>query len=81
LAAESGVPCKRGYMDHTESIRNFERLMEKEADQAHEAAIELEALVSVLPSEKSRQLPQLQIKANHKLSKEFRELALQVKET
>jgi hypothetical protein len=68
-------------MDHNESIRKFERLMEKEADQAHEASIELEALVLVLPSEKSRQLAQLQIKASHKLSKEFRELALQVKQT
>ncbi len=68
-------------MDHNESIRKFERRMEKEADQAHEAAIELEALVTVLPSEKSRQLAHLQIKASHKLSKVFRELALQVKES
>ena len=65
-------------MDHNESIRKFERLMEKEADHAHEVAIELEALVSLLPSEKSRQLAQLQIKASHKLAKEFRELALRV---
>jgi hypothetical protein len=65
-------------MDHNEAIRKFERLMEKEADHAHEAAIELEALVSLLPSEKSRQLAHLQIKASHKLAKEFRELALQV---
>ena len=65
-------------MDHNESIRKFERLMEKEADHAHEVAIELEALVLLLPSEKSRQLAHLQIKASHKLAKEFRELALQV---
>jgi hypothetical protein len=65
-------------MDHNESIRKFERLMEKEADHAHEAATELEALVLLLPSEKSRQLAHLQIKASHKLAKEFRELALQV---
>ena len=68
-------------MDHNESIRKFERMMEKQADQAHEAAIELEALVTVLPSEKSRQLAHLQIKASNKLSKEFRDLALQVKES
>jgi hypothetical protein len=65
-------------MDHNESIRKFERLMEKEADHAHEVATELEALVLLLPSEKSRQLAHLQIKASHKLAKEFRELALQV---
>ena len=46
----------------------------------HEAAIELEALVSLLPSEKSRQLAQLQVKASHKQSKEFRDLAQKVKE-
>ncbi len=68
-------------MDHNESMRKFEHLMIKEADQAHEAATELEALVSVLPSEKSRQLAQLQVKASHKQSKEFRELALKVKES
>ena len=68
-------------MDHNESIRKFERLLEKEANHAHEAAIELEALVSLLPSEKSRQLAHLQIKASHKLAREFRELALQVKES
>jgi hypothetical protein len=67
-------------MDHNESIRKFERLMEQEADHAHQAAIELEALVTILPSEKSRQLAHLQIKASHKLSKEFRELAVQVNE-
>ena len=67
-------------MDHNESIRKFERLLEKEADHAHEIATELEALVLQLPSEKSRQLAHLQIKASHKLAKEFRELALQVKD-
>jgi hypothetical protein len=53
--------------------------MLKEADHAHEAAIELEALVLVLP-EKSRQLAQLQVKASNKQAKEFRELAQQIKE-
>ena len=67
-------------MDHDESVRKFEHLMIKEADGAHEAATELEALVSLLPSEKSRQLAQLQIKASHKQAKEFRELAQKVKE-
>ena len=67
-------------MDHNESIRKFERLMEAEATHAHNAAIELEALVLVLPSEKSRLLAQVQIKARHKQAKEFRELAQRVKE-
>jgi hypothetical protein len=43
-------------MDHNEAVRKFEHLMIREADHAHEAATELEALVSLLPSEKSRQL-------------------------
>jgi hypothetical protein len=68
-------------MDHNESVRKFEHLMIKEADGAHEAATDLEALVSLLPSEKSRQLAQLQIKASHKQAKEFRELAQKVKES
>jgi hypothetical protein len=67
-------------MDHNESVRKFEHLMIKQAEQAHEAATELEALVSLMPSEKSRQLAQLQVKASHKQAKEFRELALKVKE-
>jgi hypothetical protein len=67
-------------MDHIESLRKFEHLMEREADRAHETATELEALVSLLPSEKSRQLAHLQIKASHKLAKEFRELVEKVKE-
>ena len=68
-------------MDHNESVRKFEHLVIKEADGAHEAATELEGLVSLLPSEKSRQLAQLQIKARHKQAKEFRELAQKVKES
>jgi hypothetical protein len=72
---------KEGSMDHNEAIRKFEHLMLKEADHAHEAAIELEALVSLLPSEKSRQLAQLQVKASHKQAQDFRELAQKVKET
>jgi len=68
-------------MDHNESVRKFEHLMIKQADGAHEAATELEALLSLLPSEKSRQLAQLQIKASNKQAKEFRELAQKVKES
>ena len=68
-------------MDHNESVRKFEHLMIREADHAHEAAIELEALVLLMPSEKSRQLAQLQVKASHKQAEEFRELAQKVKES
>jgi hypothetical protein len=67
-------------MDHNEAVRKFEHLMIKDADHAHEAATELEALVALLPNEKSRQLAQLQVKASHKLAREFRELAEKVKE-
>lgn len=66
-------------MDHDESVRKFEHLMLREADRAQETAVELEALALHLP-EKSRQLAQLQVKANHKLAKDFRELAQKVKE-
>jgi hypothetical protein len=68
-------------MDQNDSLRKFEHLMIKEAALAHEVAIELEALVSQLPSDKSRQLAQLQVKTSHKLAKEFRELAQKVKES
>ena len=68
-------------MDHNESARKFEHLMLKQADHAREAAIELEALLSLLPSEKSRELAQLQVKASHKQAKEFRELAQKVQES
>jgi hypothetical protein len=68
-------------MDHNEAVRKFEHLMVREADHAHEAAIELEALAELLPSEKSRQFAQLQAKASHKQSKDLRELAQKVKET
>ena len=68
-------------MDHNEATRKFEHLMIREADRAHETATELEALVPLLPNEKSRQLAQLQIRASHKQAKEFRELALKVKES
>jgi len=68
-------------MDHNESIRKFEHLMLKQADHAHDAATELEGLVLLMPSEKSRQLAQLQVKGSHKQAKEFRELAQQVKES
>ena len=68
-------------MDHNESIRKFEHLMGKQADHAHDAATELEALVALLPTGKSRQLAELQVKASHKQASEFRELAQKVKET
>jgi hypothetical protein len=67
-------------MDHSEPVRKLEHLLIREADHAQEAAIELEALVSLLPSEKSRQLAHLQAKASHKQAKEFRELATNVRE-
>lgn len=67
-------------MDHHEAVRKFEHLMLKEADHAREVATELEALVSVLTTENSRQLAQVQVKASHKLAKDFRELAGKVKE-
>lgn len=67
-------------MDHNEAIRKFEHLMLEQADEAREAATELEALVPILVNERSRQLAQLQIKASHKQAKDFRELAEQVKE-
>jgi hypothetical protein len=54
--------------------------MLKAANHAHDTATELEALVLLLP-EKSRQRAQLQVKASHKQAKEFRELALKVKES
>ncbi len=68
-------------MDHNEAVRKFEHLMIREADHAHEAAIELEGLVSLLPSEKSRQLAQLQVKTIHRQARDFRELAQKVKES
>ena len=67
-------------MDHNEVVRKFEHLLLKQADQAHEAAIELEGMLSLLPNGKSQQLAQLQIKANKKQAKDFRELAEKVKE-
>jgi len=67
-------------MDHNEAVRKFEHLMLKQADHAHEAAIELEALVPLMSSERPRQLAQLQVKASHKQAKDFRELAHKVKE-
>jgi hypothetical protein len=67
-------------MDHHEAVRKFEHLMLREADHAREVATELESLAPVLTTENSRELAQLQIKASHKLSKEFRELAGKVRE-
>ena len=68
-------------MDHNEAVRRFEHLMLRGADQAHEAATELEALASLLPGEKSRQLAQVQAKASYKQAKAFRELVQRVKES
>ena len=68
-------------MDQNEAVRKFEHLMLRGADQAHEAATELEALAALLPSEKSRQLAQVQAKASYKQAKAFRELAQKVKES
>lgn len=67
-------------MDHHEAVRKFEHLMLKESDHTREVATELEALVQHLTTEHSRQLAHLQIKASHKQSKDFRELAGNVKE-
>jgi hypothetical protein len=67
-------------MDHNEAIRKFEHLILSEADHAHELATELEALASLLPNGKSRDLAHFQVKASYKQAKEFRELAQKVKE-
>jgi hypothetical protein len=67
-------------MDHHEAVRKFEHLMLREADHAREIATELEALVPILTTPNSRELAQLQIKASHRLAKEFHELAGKVKE-
>lgn len=68
-------------MDHNEAIRKFELLMTREADRAQETAIELERLISMLHGEKSRQLAEFQVKASHKLARDFREMAQRVKES
>ncbi len=67
-------------MDHNESIREFERLLEREAAHAHHFATELEALAASLPGEKSRQLARQEAKARREQSKELQELAKTVKE-
>lgn len=67
-------------MDHNEALRKFQHLMLKRADQAQEAVTELQALLVLLPNEKSRQLAHLQVKANHQQAKDFRELAGKVTE-
>jgi hypothetical protein len=67
-------------VDHNEAVRKLEHLMIKEADHAQKAATEFEALVSLLPNEKSRQLAELQVRASHKQAKGFRDLAGRVKE-
>jgi len=55
--------------------------LEKEAARAHEASIELEALVPLLTADKPRQLAQLQVKASRQQAEELRELAQRVKES
>jgi hypothetical protein len=64
-------------MDHNESLRKFERLMLREADHAHQVATELDALVSLLPTEKSRARP-VANEGSHKHAKELRELAQKI---
>jgi hypothetical protein len=68
-------------MDHNEVVRKFDHLLSREAERAHETAIELEALIPLLLGHKSRPLAQLQLKASHKRAKDFRELARKVRET
>ena len=70
---------KAWHMDHNEATRSLERLLAREANRAQETVTELEALVLHLP-ERPRQLAQAQIKASHKIAKEFRELALRSKD-
>jgi hypothetical protein len=65
-------------MDHNESLRKFAHILEREAAHAHEAAIEIEGLAHLLP-EKSQSFAHLQIKASHKLAKDLRELAQNIK--
>jgi hypothetical protein len=67
-------------MDHNEALLKFDHLLIREASHARQAATELEALVPLLPSDKSRQLAQLQVKSSHKQAKNFRELAQKVKQ-
>jgi hypothetical protein len=67
-------------MDHNEAIREFQRLLERQAEYAHTAANELLTLVSLLPNENTRRLAQEQAKASHKQAREFRDLAQKVKE-
>jgi hypothetical protein len=52
-------------MDHNGPVRQLEHLMGREADHALDVAIELEALVSLLPSEKAQKCAHLQMKASH----------------
>jgi len=66
-------------MDHNETIRKFERLMIKQAEHAHSAATEIEAMVSLLPDPRTRHLAEEQVKEIHKQSKDFRALAQKLK--
>jgi hypothetical protein len=65
-------------MDHSEAVRECASLFAREAQHAHDTALEFETLVSVLPNEKSREIAQLQVKASHRQAKEFRDLAEKV---
>jgi hypothetical protein len=67
-------------MDHQEAARKFEDLMQKQAAQSQEAAIELQALIPRISNGRLRQLAESQIMASHKQAKEFRELATNVRE-
>jgi hypothetical protein len=53
-------------MDHNEAVRECTSLFAREAQHAHDTAIEFEALVSVLPDEKSREIRELAEKVKEK---------------
>lgn len=67
-------------MDQHGAVRKFEHAMLSESDRSRKAPTELEALVLHLTIPNSRELAHSQIKASHKQSKEFRDLAEKVKE-
>lgn len=65
-------------MDHNEALRKFAHILEREAAHAHEAAIEIEELAHLLPQQ-SQSFAHQQVKASHKLAKDLRELAVNIK--
>ena len=70
--------ASRGFMDHDETVRQFEKILVREAGRAQETAVELEAIVPRL-TENARQLARLQVKTSHKQSRDFRAVAKQLK--